>query len=315
MYPRLEPYGEWLVLHGLPIVMWVVGGVLVNRAIIAFGRRSSRRVDAEYLDTERLVRSESAKHRYAIIQVATWCAVAVLYVVVAHGAIRHLGLPITGLVAPATVVGAALGFGAQRIVQDLLAGFFLIAEKQYGFGDVVELSVTGGGIAAGTVEDVTLRVTKLRNADGEVITIPNGQIVKASNQSKDWARAVVDIPLPVAADVGKVNELLHRVGRELQQEPRTARLLLDEPTVMGVESIGLNQFQVRIVVRTLPGKQFDVGRELRNRVVAALANAGISVSGEPTIGADPDRSGADHSGPDRPSLDKTETRPKEAPDA
>ena len=95
------------------------------------------------------------------------------------------------------MLGAALGFGAQRVVQDLLAGFFIITEKQYGFGDLVSLTV--GNIAEpaeGTVEDVTLRVTKLRSTEGEMFTIPNGQIVKSVNLSKDWARAVIDIPVP-----------------------------------------------------------------------------------------------------------------------
>ena len=104
------------------------------------------------------------------------------------------------LVAPAAVLGAALGFGAQRVVQDLLSGFFVITEKQYGFGDLVALTVAGiAAPAEGTVEDVTLRVTKLRSSDGEVFTIPNGQIVKTMNLSKDWARAVIDIPVPTTA--------------------------------------------------------------------------------------------------------------------
>ena len=99
-----------------------------------------------------------------------------------------------------------MGFGAQRIVQDLLSGFFIITEKQYGFGDLVELAISGvADDARGTVEDVTLRVTKLRSSEGEMFTIPNGQIVKALNLSKDWARAVVDIPVPTSAAVLLVN--------------------------------------------------------------------------------------------------------------
>ncbi|WP_249337719.1 mechanosensitive ion channel family protein, partial [Tsukamurella paurometabola] len=177
-----------------------------------------------------------------------------------------------------TVIGAALGFGAQRVVQDLLAGFFLITERQYGFGDVVNLSLTGGSTAEGTVSDVTLRVTKLRNTDGEVITVPNGQIVKATNLSKDWARAVVDIPLPKTVDMGKVNALLHRVGERAYHDPTMSTLLLDEPTLMGIESIDLDQVNLRMVARTLPGKQFEVGRNLRERIVRSLATAGIDVA-------------------------------------
>ena len=108
-----------------------------------------------------------------------------------------LAFPIGSLVAPAAVIGAALGFGAQRIVQDLLSGFFIITEKQYGFGDLVSLTGRYRRRREGTVEDVTLRITKLRTTDGEMYTIPNGQIVKSLNLSKDWARAVVDIPVPM----------------------------------------------------------------------------------------------------------------------
>src|ERR1700754_3155476 len=129
--------------------------------------------------------------RPALHSVISSVAIPVLYAVVPVDIAGQLGLPIGSLVAPAAVLGAALGFGAQRIVQDLLSGFFIITEKQYGFGDLVALTVTGGGDAQGTVEDVTLRVTKLRTSDGEVFTVPNGQILKSLNLSKDWARAVV----------------------------------------------------------------------------------------------------------------------------
>lgn len=202
-----------------------------------------------------------------------------LYVVVAVDIANQLGLPLGSLVAPAAVLGAALGFGAQRIVQDLLSGFFLITEKQYGFGDLVELTVNGGGTARGTVEDVTLRVTKLRTSDGEMYTVPNGLIVKSRNLSKDWARAVVDIPVPTAADLNRVNDVLSDVTKAAMQDNGLPDLLLDEPSLMGVESIEVDTVNLRMVARTLPGKQFEVGRELRALVVSALRRADIATSG------------------------------------
>ena len=105
----------------------------------------------------------------------------------------------TSLVAPAAVAAVALGFGAQRIVQDILAGFFIITERQYGFGDLIRLSVPSlPDPAIGTVEDVALRVTTVRTADGEVVITPNGQITQVTNLSRDWARAVIDVPVPGA---------------------------------------------------------------------------------------------------------------------
>jgi small-conductance mechanosensitive channel len=210
-------------------------------------------------------------------------AVAVLYAVVSVDIINTLGLPVGSLVAPAAVLGAALGFGAQRIVQDLLSGFFIITEKQYGFGDLVQLTITGSSVdAGGTVEDVTLRVTKLRTSDGEMYTVPNGQIVKSLNLSKDWARAVIDVPVPASADLNRVNEVLRGVSASAMEDDILPDLLLDEPSMMGVESIGVDTIKLQMVARTLPGKQFDVGRRLRVLVVAALRRAGIA-SGAPTV--------------------------------
>jgi small conductance mechanosensitive channel len=187
-----------------------------------------------------------------------------------------LAIPVGSLVAPAAVLGAALGFGAQRVVQDLLSGFFIITEKQYGFGDLVSLTVAGiNAPAEGTVEDVTLRITRLRSTEGEMYTIPNGQIVKTVNLSKDWARAVIDIPVPTSADLNLVNDLLHGVAEKAMEDKGLSALLLDAPQLMGVESIELDTVNLRMVARTLPGKQFEVGRRIRVLVVRALRRAGI----------------------------------------
>ena len=156
--------------------------------------------------------------------------------------------------------------------------------------DLVQLTITGvAKDATGTVEDVTLRVTKLRSSDGEVFTIPNGQIVKSVNLSKDWARAVVDIPVPVAADLNQVNHVLHDVCSTAVEHPQLKDLLLDEPSLMGVESIEPENVVLRMVARTLPGKQFEVGRQLRVLVVRALSRAGIvsATEASPIVGAIP----------------------------
>jgi small conductance mechanosensitive channel len=255
--------------------------VIVTRLIrwIA-GRISTRLTRGDERDAT--VRSETVKHGQAVASVISSVAIALLYVVVAVDIANQLGLPLGSLVAPAAVLGAALGFGAQRIVQDLLSGFFLITEKQYGFGDLVELSVTAGGTAVGTVEDVTLRVTKLRTSDGEMYTVPNGQIVKSLNMSKDWARAVVDVPVPTSADLSRVNDVLGDVAKAAMKDDGLPDLLLDEPSLMGVESIEVDTVNLRMVARTLPGKQFEVGRELRALIVSSFRRNGIATSGAVT---------------------------------
>jgi moderate conductance mechanosensitive channel len=280
--------GEWIITRGLRILLLLIGSLLVARFINWLAQRVTRRLDEGFQESDQLVRSEATKHRQAVASVISWVSIAVLYVVVAVEITDILAIPIGSLVAPAAVLGAALGFGAQRIVQDLLSGFFIITEKQYGFGDLVQLAINGASTdARGTVEDVTLRVTKLRSSDGEVYTIPNGQIVKSVNLSKDWARAVVDIPVPVAADLNQVNDVLHEVCRNAMQDKQLRELLLDEPSLMGVESIQLDNVNLRMVARTLPGKQFEVGRQLRVLVVAALLRAGIATPTEasPMVGA------------------------------
>jgi small conductance mechanosensitive channel len=273
---------DWLAGRGLEIVLIILGSVLLARFITWVALRITDRIDARSTGGDVLVRSEAAKHRHSLTQVVRWALIVLVYAVAVFYVLDRLGVPVTGLVAPATVLGVGLGFGAQRIVGDVLAGFFLITERQYGFGDVVRIVLTAGGDPAeGTVEDVTLRITRLRSADGEVVTVPNGQIVKVVNLSRDWARAVVDVPVPTALDVTRVNTILRDVGRDAFADPELRRLLLDEPSIMGVESIDLDQVNVRVVARTLPGRQFEVGRDLRERIVLAFARAGLTLAPAP----------------------------------
>ena len=270
---------DWLSSNGLLIVLTVLGATLIARFVSWGGERITRRIDETYEQSDDLVRSEATKHRHSMAQVITWMLISFIYIIATLKVFDHLDLPLGSLVAPATVIGAALGFGAQRIVQDILAGFFIITERQYGFGDTVQISVTGASEdAVGTVEDVTLRVTRVRSTAGEVIIVPNGQINKAVNLSKDWARAVVDVPIPVSADISDVTDILREVGVAAYNDTRVRELLLDEPSVMGVESLEVDQLSVRMVVRTLPGKQFQVGRLLRARIARALRVQGITVT-------------------------------------
>ncbi|MBV9513594.1 MAG: mechanosensitive ion channel family protein [Mycobacteriaceae bacterium] len=287
--------GEWIITRGLRIAMWLIASLLLARLINWLAQRITSRLDEGFRESDALVRPEATKHRQAVASVISWVSIAILYVVVVVEIIDILQVPIASLVAPAAVLGAALGFGAQRIVQDLLSGFFIITERQYGFGDLVQLTVSGvARDATGTVEDVTLRVTKLRSSEGEVFTIPNGQIVKSVNLSKDWARAVVDIPVPVTADLNQVNDVLHDVCNSAMQDVALKDLLLDAPSLMGVESIEPENVTLRMVARTLPGKQFEVGRRLRVLVVRDLSRAGIVTPSEnaPMVGAIPSGAGA-----------------------
>ncbi len=281
----LSDVEHWARGSGLEIVLLVSGSVLVTRVVTWVGGRITQGIDDHVREADELVRSEQAKHRQALAQVITWATLVLVYCVAAVLVVIRLGVPLTGLVAPATVLGVALGFGAQRLVQDLLAGFFIIAERQYGFGDVIRISIVGVPAGpVGTVEEVTLRTTTVRSVDGEVMITPNGQIVQATNLSRGWARAVIDVPVPSAVDVNRATEILRRAGAEAYADETLKKLLLDRPSVMGVESIEVDQFHIRVVARTLPGKQFDISWALRSRITEAFLHEGIMLLQPPDTG-------------------------------
>jgi small-conductance mechanosensitive channel len=228
------------------------------------------------------VASESLKRSRAISEAIEWSVVALTYFVAAILSLDRLGIPLTTLVAPATVIGIGLGFGAQQMVGDLLAGFFLFAEHQFAFGDYIRLSVPGQttGIS-GTVEELTLRVTKLRTPQGELVVVPNSALRQVTNLSKDWSKAVIDIPIPVTEDLEQVTAILKDVVGAMATDSRWSDLLLGDPIVAGVETIDVGYVQLRLIARTLPGRQFEVAREIRLRAATALRSAGVT---SPSIG-------------------------------
>ena len=274
----LPDLGTWARGSGLEIVLLLTGAILLTRFATWLGGKITDRIDANARETDALVSSEASKHRHALTSVITWAALVIIYCVAGAAVLTRLGVPVTSLVVPSAVVAVALGFGAQTVVQDILAGFFIITERQYGYGDLIRLAVPSlPDPAIGTVEGVTLRVTTVRTADGAVVITRNGQITQVTNLSRDWARAVVDVPMPAASDVNTVSELLRLIGEQAYADQELRSLLLDAPAVMGVQSIDVDHFQVRLVARTLPGQQFDVGRMLRVRIAAGLRREGISL--------------------------------------
>lgn len=279
---ELDDLSRWVRGSGLEVVLITLGAVLLARFVRwTTGRllasAASKNPDGRDRD---IAAAEAVKHKAALWQVAEWSGVFVVYLVAALLVVERLNIPVTSLVAPATLAAAAIGFGAQRLVHDLISGFFIFAERQYGYGDVVRVAQPGepSGVS-GAVEEVTLRTTKLRTDSGELIVIPNGEIRQVTNLSKEWGRVVLDLPLATDADVAQASEILRGIGIELLEDDEWAPLLLDTPTVMGIERFGVGFIHLRFVARTLPGKQWDVGRELRGRIAEAFRDAGIPVAG------------------------------------
>lgn len=181
-----------------------------------------------------------------------------------------LGINLAPLLASAGVVGVAVGFGAQNLVRDYLSGIFMLVEDQYGVGDVITV-----GDATGTVENVTLRITRLRDVNGIVWHIRNGAIETLGNESQGWARAVIDFPVPFAADLVKIRAVLQETGDAMWHEPTWRAVMLEAPEVWGAQEITKDEIVMRIVAKTAPLRQWEVEREMRARVKAALHAAGI----------------------------------------
>jgi small-conductance mechanosensitive channel len=181
-----------------------------------------------------------------------------------------LGINLAPLLASAGVVGVAIGFGAQNMVRDYLSGIFMLVEDQYGVGDVVTV-----GSATGTVENVTLRITRLRDVNGIVWHIRNGTIETLGNESQGWARAVIDFPVPFAADLATIRRVLEDTGTAMWNEPTWRAVMLEAPEVWGAQELSSTEVVMRLVVKTAPLRQWEVEREMRVRLKAALDAAGI----------------------------------------
>jgi small-conductance mechanosensitive channel len=186
-----------------------------------------------------------------------------------------LGINLAPLLASAGVVGIAIGFGAQNLVRDYLAGIFMLLEDQYGVGDVITV-----GDATGTVETVTLRITRMRDVNGIVWHVRNGTIEQVGNESQGWARAVIDFPVPYSADLATIRTVLSDTALTLWNEPTWRAVMLEEPEVWGAQEVTSSEVIMRIVVKTAPLRQWEVEREMRARVKAALDTAGITPAAE-----------------------------------
>ncbi len=183
--------------------------------------------------------------------------------------IGDLGLNLAPVLASAGVLGIAIGFGAQYIVQDFLAGIFILLEDQYGIGDVIDVG-TASGTVSGTVEAVSLRVTRLRDVNGIAWIVRNGIISQAGNETHGWARAVVDVPLPYGVPVATAKAVLARTAEKMAREPRWRKDFLDKPEVLGVETVDQNTIFIRVVARTAPLAKPAITRELTERLMDAL---------------------------------------------
>jgi len=258
----------WVRTSGPRVLVILIGSLLLIRLLRAVSDRILRLManGGEPTVTEREKRGRTLASLLRTVGTTTILVIAVMMV------FRDIGLDITPLVAGAGVVGLAIGFGAQSLIKDIIAGTFILLEDQFHVGDVIQAAGVGG-----QVERITLRTTVVRDLKGAVHFIPNGEIKVVSNLTKEWSRTVLEIGVSYEEDVDRVLRVLTEIGQGLTADEAFGKLVLEPPQVLGVEALADSQVTIRILVKTLPLKQWDVARELRKRIKARFDDEGIQI--------------------------------------
>jgi small conductance mechanosensitive channel len=234
-------------------------------------RNLKRRAPASIIETGSLsLRSAARAHTLGLVLRSI--ASTAIWAIATTMILGELGVNLGPLIAGAGIAGVAIGFGAQSLVKDFLAGIFMLVEDQYGVGDIID-----AGEASGTVEAVTLRTTRLRDVNGTVWHIPNGTIQRIGNMSQQWARALLDVDVAYGTDVDRAEAAIKAVADGLWQDPDWRGKILEEPEVWGIENLGPDSIAIRLVVKTRPAAQFPVMRELRRRLADAFRAEGIEM--------------------------------------
>ena len=273
---------SWLRTDLVAIIMTISGAHVLMRLTAFIAEQQILQVKSQAGERDDLSVLTTGAHRAAVLGALRWginfCIIAVAITTV----LLRLNLPSSALVFLGSIAGAGLGFGAQQMVGDVIAGLYIIAERQFGVGDIVRLGPLGVvGWVEGRVEEVTLRVTKIRTFDGDLVSIANGVLRHNVNMSRDWSRVLVSVPLPRESDIEKEIIRIDRVCAEMARDPKFAEMLIEVPSVQGVDNLGEADVEVRVAGRSLPVQQWKVERELRRRIATELRStyAAIKVSG------------------------------------
>lgn len=254
-----------------PLVAMVI--LIVAWVLARLERRLSVRIVASLRLVSPLVQStpRGADRARTVAGVISALFRVVIWVTALLLVLSQFSVHLTAFVATATVVGAAIGFGAQTLVKDFLSGVLIIAENQYGVGDTIEVNDT-----VATVESVTLRVTRLRALDGVVWYIPNGDIRTVGNHSEGTSQAVIDLEVPAGTDLHRAGRLAEEEGAAMAADPQWARELMSPPVFSGVQDEAADSVTIRVLARTPPGHHFRVARELRLRILDRLVREGVA---------------------------------------
>lgn len=258
----------WLRTNGLRIVAILTASLLLIRLLRAVSDKIPRLMPAEEGPTI----TEREKRTRTVASLVRTVGTSLVLLIAAMMLFREIGMDITPLLAGAGVAGLAVGFGAQSLIKDIIAGFFILMEDQFHVGDVIQAA----GVS-GQVEKMTLRMTIVRDLNGAVHFIPNGEIKVATNLTKEWSRAVLEVGVSYEEDVDRVSHVLAEIGQSLADDETFGKLVLEPPQVLGVEALADSQVTIRILAKTLPLKQWEVAREFRRRIKVRFDREGIQI--------------------------------------
>ena len=249
---------DFAVEHGIRLGAILLIALILNRLLRTLTRRLIPAATPEPVGRIARMREQHVKTLSGILYSA---GTAVILVAAVLTALPELGFNITPIAAVAGLASLAFGFGAQHLVRDIINGFFMIIEDQFVVGETVRI-----GTVVGRVEHLTLRRTVIRDFQGAVVTIPNGEVSQVANLSRDWGQVFVDISLSLNGSTDAALTSLDRVSAELRTDPAWSPILVDGPRVLGIETLGAEGTTLRLQLRTVPGRQDDAARELRRRI-------------------------------------------------
>ena len=268
MTETLKTLTSWLTTSGIKIVGILIGLVILSQ----MSRWIAKWMEKFVYEKDPLQASEAKKRAHTLGNILRHAFLIIITFIAVLMILGELGIQLGPLLATAGIGALAIGFGAQGLVKDVIGGFFIILENQYRIGDVIEVA----GVS-GLVESVSLRKTVLRDLQGKVHTIPNGEIKVVSNFSKEWSRSVLDLGISYRDDIDQIVDLLIRIGKEMESEEPYKSAILEPLQVLGVEKFDESQMVIRMMVKTAPLKQWDVGRELRRRIKIRFDEKGIQL--------------------------------------
>jgi small conductance mechanosensitive channel len=267
--PRLAEYlTGWALTHGVRILLILIGMWVLVQIAKLVGRRIIHITSDDDPSTE----NERERRAKTLVQIFNLAVKVVVLVFGAMSILKELGFDIGPVLAGAGIIGLAIGFGSQSLVKDIVSGFFLIMENQIRVGDVVKIGET-----AGLVEKITLRIVVLRDVEGVMHVIPNGEIKTLSNMTYGWSRAVVTIGVAYKEDINRVMEILKALAMEIYNDEMFHRVIQEEPSIWGIDSLGESAVNVKVLFKTDPLTQWDIARLFRLKVKNEFDRLGIEI--------------------------------------